>query len=81
MKRKVEYKVGDFVEKNAHRRRTGKIVHIVEEFGSTFYGIQYTEHIGVGHSCRGHGKDGYCWYEDEDGIILLEKASKQLELF
>lgn len=70
-----DYHVGDRVRAlgcnwfNVQTEDTGTVVFV---FDYSNVGVQWDENIG-GHSCDGHGKQGYCSWEVPYSIEILHE--------
>lgn len=62
------YSLGDRVK---GYNGTGTVVHFSE---TDSIGVEHDEYIGY-HDCRGHGRDGYCYYYNYKGLEKLEPTS------
>lgn len=73
----MSIKIGDRVKAigGEHSGLFGTVVDISGLSGSI--GVEYDERIVGGHTCSGHGKAGYCWYEVVNSV---EKASGEEDL-
>lgn len=74
----MKFSIGDKVMHEV--RGNGKVVAIN---GGTepSIGVQYKKALdsGSGHSCKSHGKDGFCWWEMSDTLTLRPATWTRVE--
>lgn len=76
-----DYHVGDRVRAlgcnwfNVQAEDTGTVVFV---FDYSNVGVQWDENIG-GHSCDGHGKQGYCSWEVPYTIEIIQTEQETIE--
>lgn len=71
----AKFKVGQWVRAKAGtptREFAGDRIGRVLESDSDVPAVEFDRPLERGHSAGGQGKDGYCWFCDEDGLIPID---------
>lgn len=73
----TKFTIGDTVlvsEKSPYcPGETGTVVIIDDPGLEPAVGVQFIQYVS-GHSCRGAGKEGHCWWINTNHLALVEKA-------